>query len=248
VYYPLHVEPYEPASRLPGGKKDPAFCTKPQLAVRLVDRASEAGVPFHAVVADSVYGQNATFEGELWAAGLPYVTSICPSRGTWAPAEDAHTPRNAAERLEWRSPEEPGDRTAVERRFRDGHTERRWAADLALAGYGPDQSTRLGAATTDPQGLPAASTQYVITNLPLPGAPHDAEESAFEPADLAAVVRLYGLRMWVEQSYKQVNGALGFSAFQEFGPTAPFAAPLASGVLCLLVLLVGTRAPSAIRR
>lgn len=213
VYHPLHIEPYEPASRLPGGKKDPAFRTKPQLAVRLVDRALEAGISFRAVVADSVYGQNATFEGELWAAGLPYVMSIRPSRGTWAPAEDAHTPRDAAERLEWRSPEEPGDWTAVERRFRDGHTERWWAADLALVGYGPDQSTRLVAATTDPERLPAASTWYVLTNLPLPGTPH-AEESAFEPADLAEVVRLYGLRMWVEQSYKQVKGALGFADFQ----------------------------------
>ena len=25
VYYPLHIEPYEPASRLPRGKKDPRF-------------------------------------------------------------------------------------------------------------------------------------------------------------------------------------------------------------------------------
>lgn len=213
VYYPLHIEPYKPASRLPGGKKDPAFRTKPQLAVRLVDRALEAGVPFRAVVADSVYGQNAKFEGELWAAGLPYVMSIRPSRGTWAPAEDAHTPRDAAERLRWSSPEEPGDWTAVERRFRDGHTESWWAADLTLIGYGPDRSTRLVAATTDPGRLLAASTWYVLTNLPLPGNPR-AEESAFEPADLAEVVRLYGMRMWVEQSYKQVKGALGFADFQ----------------------------------
>lgn len=117
VYYPLHIEPYEPASRLPGGKKDPAFRTKPQLAVRLVDRALEASIPFRAVVADSVYGQNATVEGELWAAGLPYVMSIRPSRGTWAPAEDAHTPQDAAERLRWRSTEQPGgSATATKRR------------------------------------------------------------------------------------------------------------------------------------
>ena len=34
------------------------------------------------------------------------------------------------------------------------------------------------------------------------------------PADLAAVVQLYGLRNWVEQSYKQVKGALGWNAYQ----------------------------------
>jgi hypothetical protein len=213
VYYPLHIEPYEPASRLPGGKKDPAFRTKPQLAVGLVDLAFEAGIPFCAVVADSVYGESPAFEGEMWKAKVPYVLSVRPSRGSWGLAEAPHTPPEAAEQLAWRSPEEPGDCTAVERRFRDGHTETWWAADLRLPGYGPDQTTRLVAATTDPARLPAASTWYVVTNLPLPGT-RCAEESAFASADLAEIVRLYGLRQWVEQSYKQVKGALGFSDFQ----------------------------------
>src|SRR5206468_10527863 len=44
IYYPLHVEPYTPASRLPQGKRDPAFRTKPQIAVALVDAALDAGV------------------------------------------------------------------------------------------------------------------------------------------------------------------------------------------------------------
>ena len=52
VYYPLHVEPYTPASRLSGGKKDPAFRTKPQLGMQLVDAALATGVTFRAVVAD----------------------------------------------------------------------------------------------------------------------------------------------------------------------------------------------------
>ena len=34
------------------------------------------------------------------------------------------------------------------------------------------------------------------------------------PADLAEVVRLYGLRNWVEQSYKQVKVELGWADFQ----------------------------------
>src|SRR3712207_11933 len=63
IYYPLHVEPYEPAQRLPGGKSDPAFRTKPQIGVELLDRARKAGIQFRAVVADSVYGESPTFEG-----------------------------------------------------------------------------------------------------------------------------------------------------------------------------------------
>ena len=37
---------------------------------------------------------------------------------------------------------------------------------------------------------------------------------ALAPVDLTEVVRLYGLRNWVEQSYKQVKGTLGWSAYQ----------------------------------
>jgi SRSO17 transposase len=32
-YWPVHAVPYTPASRLPGGERDPGFRTKPQLAV-----------------------------------------------------------------------------------------------------------------------------------------------------------------------------------------------------------------------
>jgi hypothetical protein len=213
VHYPLHVVPYTPAARLPLGKKDPALRTKPQLAVDLVRRARDAGVSFRAVVADCIYGENATFEGSLWGAQLPYVLAVRPSRGSWGPEEAAHTPQEAAQEVPWTSPQEPGGWTAVERRFRDGHTETWWAADLQLAGYGPSGHTRLVAATTDPATLPAASTWYLVTNLPHPEqAP--ATASALVPADLAEIVRLYGLRQWVEQGYKQVKGALGWADFQ----------------------------------
>src|SRR5437868_7944332 len=39
MYYPLHLRPYTPAGRLPSGKKDPAFHTKPQLALELIEAA-----------------------------------------------------------------------------------------------------------------------------------------------------------------------------------------------------------------
>jgi hypothetical protein len=213
VHYPLHVVPYTPAARLPLGKKDPSLRTKPQLAVDLVSRARALGVSFRAVVADCIYGDSAAFAGTLWGAGLPYVLAVRPSRGTWGAEDAAHTPEEAAREVPWTSAEEPGGWTAVERHFRDGHSETWWAADLELAGYGPGGYTRLVVATTDPATLPAASTWYVVTNLPHPDvAP--ATESPLAPADLAEIVRLYGLRQWVEQGYRQVKGALGWADFQ----------------------------------
>jgi Transposase DDE domain len=72
---------------------------------------------------------------------------------------------------------------------------------------------RLVAVSTDPSTLPANGSWYLTTNLPVPGSTRE-EESTLAAASLEEVVRLYGLRMWVEQSYKHIKGELGFSDFQ----------------------------------
>ena len=87
------------------------------------------------------------------------------------------------------------------RRFRDGNTERWWATELTLLGYGPDREARAICATTDRRKLPDLSTWYLTTNL------------SVEQAPLEEVVRLYGLRNWVEQSYKQTKDELGWADF-----------------------------------
>jgi hypothetical protein len=214
VYWPAHVTPYTPASRLAKGKRDPGFRTKPQLAVGLIDAARRAGIGFRAVVADCFYGDNTGFTEALGAAKVAYVLAVKPRKGVWAPAEEVHTPQEAARQLAWTSPEQPGDWTPIQRHCRDGHTETWWAADARLpaAGWGPDRRLRLVVATTDPATLPKLTTWYLVTNLPRPE--RRRARPLFPPADLAEVVRLYGLRNWVEQGYKQVKGELGWADFQ----------------------------------
>jgi hypothetical protein len=208
VYWPVHAVPYTPASRLAAGERDPGFRTKPQLAVELVQAAREAGIGFRAVVADCFYGDNPGFTDALVAAKVPFVLALKPRKGTWAPAEAAHTPTEAAGELDWQGPRKPGRWRRIQRRFRDGHTETWWAADAQLGGWGPDRRLRLVVATTDPARLPGHSSWYLLTNLPRP-ATRRAQQ-----ADLADIVRLYGLRNWVEQGYKQVKGELGWADFQ----------------------------------
>ncbi|MFJ2033189.1 transposase [Streptosporangium sp. NPDC087985] len=113
VYYPLHAVPYTPAGRLPGGRSDPDFRTKPRLAAALAGRAQAAGVPFRALVADCAYGDNAAFTAELWAAGLPFVLALKPHQGSWASVDEAHTPIGAARELSWEGPghRAPGPRS-----------------------------------------------------------------------------------------------------------------------------------------
>jgi hypothetical protein len=212
VYYPLHVRPYTPAHQLPKGQRDPAFRTKPQLAVELVDAALTVGVPFRAVVTDCAYGDSEAFLVALARAELPFVLALKPSRGTYAPIDRPHTALEAAAELRWGGPTKPGDWTPIERHFRDGHTEPWWAAEVHLYPATPNPATRLIVATTDPGAFPPHRTWVLLTNLPPPGS-RRAAEGPLAPADLAEVVHLYGLRNWVEQGYKQVKHELGWADF-----------------------------------
>ena len=56
-------------------------------------------------------------------------------------------------------------------------------------------------ATTDPASSPGISTWYLSTNMTTADAP------------LAEVVRLYGLRNWIEDHYKRVKDELGWADF-----------------------------------
>lgn len=104
-------------------------------------------------------------------------------------------------------------RVPLTRTFRDGSTQQWWAGEIVAGPYGPGKKERAIVATTDPQTLPDLTTWYLVTNLP---APTESRPSAlpFPPASLEEVIRLYGLRTWVEQSYKQVKHALGWSQYQ----------------------------------
>jgi hypothetical protein len=202
VYYPVHAVPYTPAKYFAKGKNDPGFRTKLAIGAELAVQAREAGFAFRAAVADSAYGDQDGFRAELAEAGLPFVMALKPRRGTWAYGPDAHTPVDAARVLAWDGPDDPGDWTPVTRTFRDGHTETWWAADATLGWWGPDGARRLVVATAD-----------LVTNLPRPGGPR-AADSPHPPADLAEIVRIYGIRNWIEQSYKQVKDELGWADFQ----------------------------------
>ncbi len=144
---PLGVKPYRPASRLPLGKKDPAFATKPELAWTLIQQAQAAGLPFRLVVADSVSGESSQLEAHLVTAQIPYIMGLRPSHaGTWQLVDDpahppAFTPAEAAARL----PADAWERTV--RYDSHGASLVRYVAELELgmgaSGYGPTKGFRL---------------------------------------------------------------------------------------------------------
>jgi SRSO17 transposase len=201
-HLPLGVKPYRPASRLPKGRADPAFHTKPELAWQLIEEARAAGIAFRLVVADSVSGESAQLEARLYAAGLPYVMGLRPSQGTWQEVQDAahppaFTPAEAAQRL----PQAAWQRTI----HADSHGKAliRYVAELELGpSYGPDKGVRLVAATLDPATLKPESTWYLATSLSL------------REASPAQVYALYRLRDWIEHFYKPAKHELGWADYQ----------------------------------
>lgn len=213
VYYPVDVEPYTPAQYFAKGKQDPAFRTKLVIARQLIERAIGDGLPFRAMVADSFYGEDRTLRRELRTLKVPYVLALKPSHAWWHPEDVAGTLQDVAHEVGWVSAEQPGKWVRITRTFRDGSSQDWWAMEIVAGPYGPDKTERAIVATTDPQTLPDLSTWYLVTNLPAPSE-RPGPEPPFPPASLEEVIRLYGLRMWVEQSYKHVKHALGWSQYQ----------------------------------
>ena len=218
IYYPVDLEPYTPAHHFEGGKNDPHFRTKLKIASELVELAIGRSIPFRAVVADSFYGEDWGLKGALEELGAGYVLALKPSHAWWHKAGEIGSPWAAAvvAGQGWEDERHPGEWVKVMRRLGDGHEEVWWALEVNVGPYGPRRDRRSVVASTDPNELPDKATWYLTTNLPHPDSERSSsrEGGALAPADLSEVVRLYGLRMWVEQSYKQVRHMLGWSDYQ----------------------------------
>ena len=201
VYWPVVYEPYTPQHHFVQGKADPAFRTKLAIAGELVTAAVADGLPFRAVVADSFYGEERASGGPCRSYGSATCSrSSRRTAGGIRRAASAHRGRRRSSRAGRATPRRgPGSRSraasATGTRRRGGRSKLR-----------PDCMGRRGlravVVTTDPATLPDHTTWYLATNLPA------------RDADLAEVVRLYGLRMWVEQAYKHTKHALGWAQYQ----------------------------------
>jgi SRSO17 transposase len=215
VYYPLEVEPYTPAHHFQKGRSDDAFRTKLKIAGELVERSVAGGVPFRAVVADSFYGEDEDFRQALSEFRVGYVLALKESHSWWHKEGTIGALWEAAEAAGWKNADDPGEWRRVIRTFRDGHQESWWALEVEAGPYSAQKARRRAlVVTTDPERLPRLGSWYLVTNLPAPDTQRAKENDALAPASVAEVVRLYGLRMWVEQSYKQVKHALGWSDYQ----------------------------------
>lgn len=157
-YYPLHVMPYTPKKRLAGGKHDPCVSHETGNDAGRARAGCRRCVWHHR---GGLLLWRQPFPGGGSFTAPPALCAGAPRRG-WAPADANHSFKDAVRSLPLRAWRE------VIRRFRGGHTERWWAAELTLFGYGPGRPVRAVCATTDRRALPELSTWYLTTNLPVP--------------------------------------------------------------------------------
>jgi len=213
IYYPLEVEPYTPERHFAKGRNDAAFRTKLQIALQLVQQAVEQEWPFRAVVADSFYGEDRGLRRGLQRLSVTYVMALKPSHTWWHPQGIAGSLKEVANAAGWESEESPGKWRSITRAFRHGDQQQWWVLEIVAGSYGPNQTERAVVATTDPLTLPDLTTCYLVTNLPA-SALEQGNSQPLSGGALEEVVWLYGLRQWVEQSYKQVKHVLGWAQYQ----------------------------------
>jgi SRSO17 transposase len=212
------------------------FQTKPELALALIDRAREWGVPFATVVADAGYGDNPQFLAELEQRHLPYVGAVESTFGLRLPAEveaaaaappsprkgrgrpklprpaPLHTAKALSEAL-------PADawQTVTWRQGTRGPLRKQFAATRAHRATGSpvtgqtEHSTSHSRVSTGPEG-------WLLCERPLPGQDGEKPKSYYAnlPADtpLLVLVRLAHSRWAVEQFYEEGKGECGLDDYQ----------------------------------
>ena len=77
---PLDVELYQHASSLPGGKPDPEFVKKPDIALKLIDKCLSRGEKPGVVLVDAGYGNNSSFLKQLESRKLKYIAGLAKNR------------------------------------------------------------------------------------------------------------------------------------------------------------------------
>lgn len=207
AYFPLQLRPYTPAHHFPRKTNDPAFRTKPQLAVELIE-AVRHDWPYRAVVADCLYGRNELFVTSLLTSAIPFVLSLPSSYAWW---HEQGQP-GGVEDLALRAV--PTDWQPFKRTFADGTERVFWRAEVSGGPYGPGRALRLIVVTPDPVKLPHETTEYLITNFRESEKDRSPGRVPVTPAASLEVALLYARRPRIEQAYREVKQHLGWTHCQ----------------------------------
>lgn len=194
------------------------FREKWRIALTQLDRALDAGLRKHVVLADAGYGDITEFREQVTARGLPWMVGISPAIVVWPPEAELGLPprppkgRPPSRRRDDQHPPERIERVA--RRLR--YSTVRWRE-----GSRDWQSSRFGAARVHTAhkhgaGAPPGPCVWLLAEWP------DGEKApsrywlASLPAETTrhTLVRLAKLRWRVERDYQEMKSEVGLDHYE----------------------------------
>jgi SRSO17 transposase len=199
-HWPVEILPYVPDNWLEGGKENPNFRTKAQLALQLVDQAVEFGLSFRAVIVDCWFARIPSFVKGLEERELPFVMELEASQRIFArlPGDIASNEHRLKEALRLLAPE---DFRPVRLKNADGTEREVYVAALKVKIKKLHGRRRVVVVTTRPDD-PTADEELRFLTTNIVQLRHDT------------VARLYALRNWVEVFYREAKDDLGSGQYQ----------------------------------
>jgi len=199
---------------------DVTFQPKWAMALALIDRAREWGVPTGVVTADAGYGNSADFRTGLADRGLPFVVGIQSTTGVW-PDEGTlvNAPRGRRGRPRLK-PLDVGAPWSVANLSQSWLPER-WQRVTWREGTKGEMTSRFAAARVLPthgyqHARPKENTRWLLVEWPEEEPAPTKYWLADLPEDTALVslVRLAKIRWWIEQGYQQLKDELGLDHYE----------------------------------
>lgn len=194
---PLDVEIYKSASSLEGGKENPDFIKKPDLALLLVDRCLNRGMKPATIVIDAGYGNNNKFLKQLEERGLRYVVSISSDRVVKYRA----TPEQESEKFSVSELAASSDTDWEKVLLPEGEHKPVWVTQKLV--YVPRLGWRTLVIKIDASSWSKATEAYYFLTNANP-----------ETVSGKWAVKTYATRNWIEVFYREVKGWLGWKEYQ----------------------------------
>ena len=166
-------------------KENDTYKTKIELASSIVTELVELGFKIELVLADSLYGEASSFIRTLEKYKLSWIVAIRSNHGVWLPQEQ----RVRANK--W---------CKFQRTFSNQKSETRYIREII---FGQRKEKTYWETTTDPKTMPDNSTSFIMTNI------QDKRSSLKK-----TLGNLYGLRTWVEYSFRQCKQELGWTNYR----------------------------------
>lgn len=196
---PLDVELYQHATSLAGGKKDPEFVKKPDLALNLIEKCLKRGHRPRIVLIDSSYGNNSQFVQQLESKKLNYIVGLAKNRRVFLqePSAQSKVKMRLDEVAKSLKPEVFTELTLQSEKPRTV-----WATTFSGETIGLEGKRVFAIVMNTPTLTDKTEIDYFMTN------------ASGAVATAQWFVATYSQRNWVEVFYREAKGWLGLSEYQ----------------------------------